>query len=447
MKNLIGPLWTKCTGRFSDLAKNIGVGLIILSIPLLIAVLFGTLSDGKTVEYTLNVLLMYGIIGCIIYLLAPAFFVIIPKNHAVCVVISGKLVHYMCHVEDKARLQKRIGALPDGHKLKGFDFDTLVTRELHVIWGLFVKFFNLHFKSWIPSSLKEIKIVRTRLDPEYTSDSPISKMIMHSGGETAEENTPYLRLEFPRGIYLGNVELRGNVQINLVLSVTGMCVLDLNEVFFVHTDVSTWIDLQLRQAITNYLGTLSFEAFAEHDFMSNPGNEFNMFMRDANPTEPSATDNQKLNSGISVIGVKIEGSASVPEYELGESQRLLREAKVKREAAEVDKKTAELNAEAAATTITLEGKAKANFEAEIIRQKGRADAEARTLIGAADAEAIRQLKVAEAEGAKALAAAVTSNSDVASVLVAQAIATSKVTTYVQSAPGAQTPPVIIQPNP
>ncbi len=417
---------------------------IILSVPLLLAVLFGKSLGGQASDYVINILLVYGIIGCIILLLAPKFFVKIPKNHAVCVVISGKLVHYMCNVEDKARLQQRIGALPDGHKLEGFDFDTLVTRESHVIWGLFVRLFNLHFKSWIPSTLKEIKIVRTRLDPAYTADSPISKMVTHSSGH-AEETTPYLRLEFPRVIYLGDVELQGNVQVNLVLSVTGMCVLDLNEVFFVHTDVSTWIDLQLRQAIINYLGTLTFEQFAKHDFMSNPVNEFNLFMRDANPTQGPKNSESKLNSGISVIGVKIEGSASVADYELAESQELLRQAKVKREAAEVDKDTERLRAEAAAIGIKLEGDTKALVEAETIRQKGAADADARRLTGAAEAEAIRLLKEAEAEGAQALADAVKSNPDIVQVLVSQAIAASNVTTYVQSTPGTPTPPVIIQP--
>jgi regulator of protease activity HflC (stomatin/prohibitin superfamily) len=429
-----------------SLAFPITISSIILLIPVLIALLIGKQSGGLGGEYTINVLMVYGIIACIVFLLVPTFFVKIPKNHAVCVVISGKLVHYMCHVEDKAKLQERIKVLPAGHKLEGFDFDTLVTRESHVIWGLFVRFFNLHFKSWIPSTLKEIKIVRTRLDPAYTADSPISKMVTHSNGHS-EELTPYLRLEFPRVIYLGDVELKGNVQVNLVLSVTGMCVLDLTEVFFVHTDVSTWIDLQLRQANINYLGTLTFEQFAEHDFMSNPANEFNLFMRDANPTKKARSSVLKLNSGISVIGVKIEGSASIADYELAESQELLRQAKVKREAAEVDLSTAELNAQAAATGITLEGKARALVEAEIIRQKGAADADARRLTGAAEAEAILLLKEAEAKGAEALAAAVNANSNVAQVLVSQAIAASNVTTYVQSTPGAPTPPVIIQPNP
>lgn len=383
---------------------------------------------GQVLELVTLTLIWYCIIALVLWWLAPKFFVKIPLNHIVCVVISGKLVHYMCNKADKVKLAERLSKFPEGHKIhSGFTMSQIVTREDHWFWGLFVQLFNMHFKSWRPSDLKKVKVIPTSINPDRNEQSELSDWVRYRGGKK-EEETEFLRLEIPRVVFINDAELSNQVRIDAVMSVTGICILNPYEVFFVHSDVSAWIDLMLYGAFTNYVARLNLTEFATHPFIADATTIFNRFMRDENhPTDddPAAADLRKIgNAGMVTAGFIITGTATVVDYALDESEERLRKAAAERQVAAEERESAQLRAEAAAATIVTEGEAKAKAEATLIRARGQASAEAITAEGQAKADAVGKM-----------AEKIAGNQAIATVLANEALARGNITTLVQGGQG------------
>lgn len=381
--NLTPPPHRKATyimenskSKLNQLRKLLSFILIIFS-PIITGSLLRNKPDDGGDYFILGIVTQI-LTFSLLVIFTPRFFVEIPTNHCVCVEIKGKFLHFMCGQEDREKLKKCFEVVPEINRPKDFKLECVIVREDDWFFGLFVKFFNLHFKSYNPfSKLRNVKIFRRRVNPQFDSTTQeLSKMIGFSEGSKGEESTEYLRLEYPRSIYIAEVEFFNQIQINLVLSVTGVYVFDWHSVFYVYREVNGALDLLLKQAVVRYMGLKTFDNFMNEDYSANPLSDFNRFMRER-PVENSGRIDESISgsSSISGIGQIILGSTSISEYELSKSQEKLKTTMADREIAIIESDTRRINAEAQAEEIKTTRRATLDMDVANIKEKGDAEAQ------------------------------------------------------------------------
>lgn len=338
--------------------------------------------------------------------LVSLFFIEIPQNHMVCVVINDVFVHFMANASDVEQIKRHLQFVPDSEKRKGkvaTQIDQIITRDAHHFWSLFVKLANLHFKHWNPwTSLKKITVIKTAINTGYDSNQPLSEEILLKGENDGVLQTEYLRIQFPRVGFANDVVLLNNAKVDMVWSLLGVGIWDPYQIFFVNPDISNQVDYQTRQALGAYLGSLAYEEFkhemGSRGFNANAGNHFNQYLLGRNA---DGTPNHD-NAGIYPAGFVLTDPASIVDWRLDESQEALAKAEVERAASIVSLETSKNRAEARKVGIVKEGEG----EAEVIRLKGAAEAEAaRRLVKAYGKDGA--IHAAHIEGRKALSSATT----------------------------------------
>lgn len=373
---------------------------IFLGIPAL-AVLIPLFIGGT--DAAKAAILILGILGMLAVIISPAFFVVIPRNHAVCVTIDGRFSHYMMSLEDKQKVLDALNVatlkLPSNHTLilNPFDGDSIVCREEHLFWGMFVSLFNAHFKSWniFSSSLKEVSIKRTKVNPGYKKVGKVASYVILSDEEDGTTKTPFLRLEFPRLGTAMDIELGDNTGVNLAYSVSGLLVFDLYNAFFVRSaEFSTMIDEAIETAFGAFLKKIDFAQYMKENFGTNPNTPLNIFMRE----ESTSTDPED-SSGISHIGVLITGTVSVPAREAAEGSEDMVKAKIRQSVATANASALQTETEAEATALEIKTKAKA--AAIVTTGAAEAEAEANTIAETGRAQAASQKLLFSAEVARA----------------------------------------------
>lgn len=315
-------------------------------------------------------------------LLIPAFvigrsrFIKIPENHAVCLTLpGGRAKCILMNSVDKVKHMDAILSLPQEHplrvKLEAEGFDNIVTREDHWFWGIFVIHFNLHWTSILPWGLKEVIVSRKKLNQQ---SKDLEGRVTISGD--TEERTPFLRLFFPRVIFVSDLEIWDQVVLDLLLIVNGIRMLDLYEIFFVHQDISTQIDSQLEAAITNWMRTLTMKEVQEMD--KTPGNSspFNTYLMETGT--PS--------SGFSSIGAIVNRSSYVI-YEMNERSLKLQAELQSKQIAEAQQAGELVRANTAAQLRQIQAEA----EAKAILLEARARADGQLEQGAAEALVVAEL--------------------------------------------------------
>lgn len=384
-----------------------------------IAILLGILALAVLIPFWIGgtqaavasilIIAMLGIIG---FIMNPLFFVVIPKNHAVCVTIEGNLSHYMMSKKDKEKvltaLNVAIAKLPAGHTLltNPFDKDSIVCREEHPFWGMFVSLFNAHFKSWnfLSSKLKKISVKRTMKNPEFRKEGKVTSYVIPSDKDEETTETQFLRLEFPRVGTVMNVELGDNTGINLAYSVSLLVVFDLEMAFFIRSaEFSVMIDEAIETAFLAYLKNINFEDYTRLNFGTNPNTPLNIFMR-----EDNTSNDPEHSSGLSHIGILITGTVSVPAREAATGSEEMVKATTRKSVGNANAEALKIETEAKAKALEIETAAKAaaiietgRADAVRIAEAGRAEAATQTLLN--QAETARAEKLAASLGQKGAA--------------------------------------------
>lgn len=399
---------------------------------------------------------------CLKILFKWKFFEVIPLNHIVCVEISGRFQHMLCHGSDKRKIKQTIDELPASFRLVNLSrpdresnwrpefkeivnhFNLIKTRDeprfpslkyLSIPY-LFVHFLNWHFKSWIPwSTLREVKVVKTQINSQFNpATMPLNDKITTNGpkkdangnwlpvpykiDEQGNRITTLLRIEFPRVGFSSNIELKLNVHVDLVWSASRVRIFDPFNVFFNNPDISAWLDLQVNQALVNYVGRFSLDELQAEPLTADPRNKLNDFFKDKN------TGQNAVNAGLLSSGFTIPGAFSVIDFELDPAERALADAKRDEAISQTKRQIAQNEADAAATRTTTQ----ADADAQAIRVKGAAEADVVTLTGNAKNLITKDL------------AGIITPDGATEVLRAEQIAKSKITTW---APGNQ---MILQPG-
>lgn len=316
---------------------------------------------------------------------ASWFFVKIPQNHIVCVVVNEGYLHLMAHSSDVEILRKHLALVPDTITVKGVAVENerkksalevlkkIKTRDKEKFWGIFVKVFNLHLKHWNPlARLKKIKVIRTMINPKYSKDLPLSEEIIYKDGLVGEEETEYLRIVFPRVGISDDVVLQKNAKVDFVWSLLGVGIWDPYHVFFVNPGISKQVDYQFQQAIVAYFGALTYEELKEQmekrAFNADPNNEFNIYLA--------------TKAGIYAAGFILTEPASIFDWKLDETQEAIAEAELRRTASGIDleatrniaagkKEMLKAEGEGRADAIRAEGEAKADAAKKLVAQLGQ----------------------------------------------------------------------------
>ncbi len=377
--------------------------------------------------FFLSIVLIFVCLMCLAYLLG--IFIFIPKNHIVCLVLKDNLVQYQSLSRDKDKILEAIKRIPDTEPRKVLalkDANGIVTRDTDRFWGLFVKFFNLHFTTLNPLvTLKQITIEKTHVNTEWKETDKFKDKIIRNGAE----KTRFLRISWPRDGGNEGVDLKGGVSINLIWNVSEYTVWDLDYLFFVSTNVSQKLDEQTRQGVATFYANMSIVEFQGSVRSSNAASPLNQSMRDLDDL-----GNYKSGAGIYHVGLVMTGTIGIGDYQIDPKSQPVIDAQLEEVASQSALKTAENKGEAQKTLLIKAGEG----EAEAIKLKGKETAIAEGLKTA-------EIAKAEAEGARLLGEQVRDNPELAGLLKRQAL--KDVGTLVLNETPNPTPtPMIINPN-
>jgi len=291
-----------------------------------------------------------------------AFFCFLPKNHVALIELDGRPIHYLVHKADKEATLLVLDEMRKRKIIKSDEEKSLLASKIisrdEDLWGLLVKWFNLHMTSMNPfSKIKPVVIIPSGIKDVIPPDSKLSAHMKQV--EPIPEK--FLRLAWPRVVYIPEIELLDQVKINLIAYATRVRVWNFHQIYYEFSGkISEMVDGAISSAFIQHLGIKDLSTFQTDDMTANMG--------------AKSLYKKLQKKGLEAVGAFLEGGVAVSEWELGEEQARIRDANLAHAAAQAEKQVVITVAEGVAEEIKLRG----NAEASVIREKGLAFAEAQT---------------------------------------------------------------------
>jgi len=194
--------------------------------------------------------------------------------------------------------------------------------------------------------LRPIAVIKTHINAE-NKEGKISDII-----SVGKENTHvlFLRVKWPRQVYINNLELKHNVQIDLVTTCSEFTVSDPWLIYYNNPQISRFADFRVKAAMINILGRMELKTVQQV-----LGFEDIQFTADNKGFTDSVA-----KTGFGEIGICVTGKFEIVEWDLGGSQQLVKEQQQKLAVAtaRVETETKEGQAEAARMIEKAKGEAK-----------------------------------------------------------------------------------------
>ena len=303
--------------------------------------------------------------------LGGAFFCFLPSNHTACVAIKGNIVHYLMHKEDAYLTYEALEimcAMGIIDKAGYRDIAGKIVFHDEGFWGWLVENFNLHLTSINPfASIKPVEVIKSSIREGVTTGSDLEQHILVKPSELQK----FLRLSWPRVKYITDVQLENQVVVHLLVQLSKVRVWNLPQIYREFGGkVSEKVDAAIASLFINHLSTMSLTQFQADDMTARVGEK-----------------------GIEQFGVYLEGPLAVVDWEEGEGQRIITDANLRRAAANVDKETVIIEAQAKREAAILIGDGDA-YKVEAVGNAHAKAAEALTKGFGGDAKAAARVAAA-----------------------------------------------------
>lgn len=315
-----------------------------------------------------------------------AFFCFLPLNHTALVEIFGKPVRWLMHEEDRKSTEETITKMVSDGIITADESQNILMKIVvrhRLLSGLLVKLFNLHITSFNPfAKIKPVKVIKTGVKDVFNPESKLAEHMKPAD----EKEEKFLRLAWPRSVYVPEIELLNQFQINLITTATKLRVWNLPQIYYQFAGkVSEMTDKAIAAMFIQHLGTKALDKFQVEDMTAKLG--------------PRSLRNKLQGKGLEAIGIYLEGGIEVSDWEPGKDQQAVKDAKLALVAAQARKDVQVKEAEGKAESIILVAKA----EAEEIRLKGESGAQVIDYQGTARAAASKKLVEAHNGNEKAAA--------------------------------------------